>query len=364
MPTNQPPTYNFNAGPAMLPIPVMKQAQSEFLNYGNTGISLMEMSHRSKEFQNILDSAEDNLRSLLSIPSEYSIGFFPGGASLQFSCVPLNLLESTDTASYSLTGVWSVKALKEAKKFSPNVGVCFDGEPSQYHSIPKIQDKDLIPNSKFLYITSNNTIYGTKYPEFPEVSVPIIADMTSELLSRKLDITRFGAIFAGAQKNIGPSGLTVLIARNDFLTKKKHPIPILLDWKNYLDNHSLYNTPPTYPIYIASLVFDWLKNLGGIEAMELANEEKAKILYDSIDNSGLYHAPVPKEIRSIMNVVFHLKDKSLESKFIEESELSGLKGLKGHRDAGGMRASIYNAMPRDGVLRLIEFLKDFEKRNG
>lgn len=356
--------YNFNAGPAMLPVPVMQRAQEEFLNYQGSGMSLMEMSHRGKEFQSVLDKAEEDLRFLLNIPSGYEIGFFPGGATLQFSCVPLNLLDADETADFALTGVWSVKAFKEARKFSPQVRSCFDGSEHNYHKIPQLTDSDLGKNSKFLYLTSNNTIFGTRYPDFPKLSVPIVADMTSDILSRPLDISQFGVIFAGAQKNIGPSGITVVIARKNILTQRKHPIPILLDWKNYLENHSLYNTPPTYSIYIAGLVFGWLRDLGGVSVMEKQNETKSQLLYEFLDGSSFYSAPVPPEIRSRMNVVFHLANRDLEKAFTEKAENNGLKGLPGHRDAGGFRASIYNAMPIEGVESLIDFMREFERTHG
>ncbi|MCC5814884.1 MAG: 3-phosphoserine/phosphohydroxythreonine transaminase [Leptospira sp.] len=355
------PIYNFNAGPAMLPKEVMEMAQSEFLDYKGSGMSLMEMSHRSPEFDQILEQAIADLKELLDIPNDYSVVFFPGGATLQFSAVALNLLDETESADYSLTGVWSVKAYQEAKRFAPNVKIVFDGKDKNYHSIQELKDSDLNPGSKFLYITSNNTIYGSRYPAFPQVSLPIVADMTSDILSRKLDISRFGAIFAGAQKNIGPSGLTVLIVRNSLLRENSRTIPTLLNWKLMAENNSLYNTPPTYPIYLAGLVFSWLKKKGGIAVMERENEAKAKLLYDFLDASEAYTVPVPKPIRSIMNAVFHLKNQEWENEFVKLSEARGLIGLKGHRSAGGFRASIYNAMPKAGVEALIEFLIDFEK---
>lgn len=356
--------YNFNAGPAMLPREVMETAQNEFLDYRKTGMSIMEMSHRGSHFQNLLDKAEADLRELLNIPPNYSVVFYPGGASLQFSAVPLNLLEEGDSAVYSLTGVWSVKAHKEASKFQSSLSIAFDGKNDSYLNIPTLNNRDIPENSRYLYITSNNTIYGTRYPTFPDVDVPIVADMTSELLSRKIEVQRFGAIFAGAQKNIGPSGLTILIVRNSLLENRKRSIPALLDWRLMADNKSLYNTPPTYPIYIAGLVFDWLRKKGGLESMEKENESKAKALYSALDSSSFYKVPVPNDFRSSMNVVFHLTDPELESKFTEESESAGLMGLPGHRSAGGFRASIYNAMPRSGVESLIEFLKYFEKKFG
>lgn len=356
--------YNFNAGPAMLPKEVMQRAREEFLNYKNTGISVMEMSHRSKEFLEIIQQAEYDLRELLDIPSHYSVLFCSGGATFQFSAVPLNLLEEGDTASYALTGVWAVKAYEEAKKFYPQVKIAFDGKPFGYHKIPNI-DEFNDKESKYVYITSNNTIYGTQYGSFPKTSLPLVADMTSELLSRQIPISNFGVIFAGAQKNIGPSGLTIVIVRNDLIhEKKKNPIPILLDWRVLKENQSLYNTPPTYSIYIAGLVFSWLKSIGGIPVIEKINQKKSQTLYQFLDNSSLFYAPVPPPIRSQMNVVFHIREKNLESKFLEEANEQGFIGLAGHRLAGGFRASIYNAMPLEGVEALIDFLKEFERKAG
>jgi phosphoserine aminotransferase len=359
------PIYNFNAGPAMLPVEVMRIAEQEFRNYQDSGMSIMEMSHRGKHFGEVLERAESNLRKLLSLHHDYEIGFFPGGATLQFSAIPMNLLAKKEQADYSLTGVWAVKAAKEAKALGFEARTIYDGQKNGFLEVPELSEKDIDPQSKYLYITSNNTIYGTRYAQFPKIrSVPLIADMTSDILSREINASDFGIIFAGAQKNIGPSGLTLVIARKDLLEWKKEPVPILLDYKVYLTNKSLYNTPPTYSIYIAGLVFDWCIQQGGLSAIEKQNEAKAKLLYDFLDQSQLFTAPVKGKNRSTMNVVFHLKDKSLEKKFVEESEKEGLIGLAGHRDAGGMRASIYNAMPIEGVRALIQFMKDFENRRG
>jgi phosphoserine aminotransferase len=358
------PIFNFNAGPAMLPTSVMLKAQQEFLDYRGTGMSVMEMSHRGGHFQEILDRALADVRKLLNIPLDYEVIFCSGGATFQFSAIPLNLLDENDSAAYSLTGVWATKAFQEAKKFYPNVVSIFDGKSSQYNSIPTLTD-GMVPNgSKYAYITSNNTIYGTRYPQIPKLSVPLVADMTSELLSRQLDIKSFGVIFAGAQKNIGPSGLTICIIRKDLLQSRQKPIPILLDWKPTVQAGSLYNTPPTYSIYMAGLVFSWLLELGGIQEMERINEFKSNLIYNFLDSSSFYTVQVPKEFRSTMNVVFHLKNPELDGKFLEESEKIGLFGLKGYRDVGGMRASIYNAMPLEGVESLVEFMKEFESKWG
>lgn len=351
--------YNFNPGPAMLPIPVMEIAQKEFRNYQNTKISIMEHSHRAPHFAEVIETAEKLFFKLLSIPENYSVLFFPGGATLQFSCVPLNLLKKGETADYALTGIFAKKAFEEALRFFP-VQSIYDGKSNNYTTVPKITDDMLHPESKYLYITSNNTIFGSRYTKFPEVSKYMVADMTSELLSRKIDITKFGLIFAGAQKNLGPAGLTVVIIRNDLLEIAKDPVPTLLDYKVMAKNQSLYNTPPTYSIYMVKLVLEWCVNQGGLESIETANEYKSKLLYDFIDNSKLYTAPVHKDSRSTMNVVIHLKDKNLEKKFLLEAEQDGLVGLAGHRDAGGLRASIYNAMPLSGVQKLISFMHKFE----
>lgn len=356
--------YNFSAGPAMLPIPVMEQAQREFLDYMGTGMSIMEMSHRGSHFEEILLSAERTLRELLSIPENYSVIFYPGGATLQFSAVPLNLLRKGETADFSLTGVWANKAEQEAKKLGFHTNIIYDDKQNNYTMIPTLTDASISLNAKYLHITSNNTIYGTRYKNLPKIKkVPVVADMTSDLLSRKINVNDFGIIFAGAQKNIGPSGLTIVIARNDLIEGSKDPMPILLNYSVMAKNKSIYNTPPTYSIYIARLVFDWCKKMGGVEKLEEINEEKARSLYNFLDKSRLYTCPVKGDHRSSMNIVFHLKDKSLEKEFIYSSEKRGIHGLPGHRDAGGFRASIYNAMPVEGVETLIEFLTEFENKH-
>ncbi|MDF3822016.1 3-phosphoserine/phosphohydroxythreonine transaminase [Leptospira sp. 96542] len=354
--------YNFNAGPAMLPTEVMEIAQNEFLNYRGSGMSVMEMSHRETHFQSILDEATDNLRQLLELPKNYEVVFFPGGATLQFSAIPFNYLKQGESADFSLTGVWSNKAFEEAKKFYPRVREVFNGKESNFMEIPEITDQMISDDAKYLYITSNNTIYGTRYQSFPKIKkAPLIADMTSELLSRKLAVEDFSVIFAGAQKNIGPSGLTIVIFNKEKLPEVNHPIPNLMNYTLMAKNKSLYNTPPTYSIYIAGLVFQYLKKLGGISKMEEINERKAKKLYDTIDSSSFFYAPVPKNNRSTMNVVFRSKDANLDTKFLKLAGEQGFAGLKGYRDMGGFRASIYNAMPEEGVDALISFIKEFEK---
>ena len=354
--------YNFGAGPAMLPPEVMQQAKEEFIDYKGTGISIMETSHRSDIFQEVLDSSFRLFRELLEIPKEFSIGFFSGGATLHFSAMPLNVIPQGKTADFALTGVWAIKAFEEAQKWFP-VKAITDAKESKYRSIPELKEELLSPASKYVHITSNNTIYGTQYANMPTISKPLVCDMTSDILSRKIDWKKMGAVFAGAQKNIGPSGLSVLIIRNDFLEESK-TIPILLDYKTILKNGSLYNTPPTYSIYISKLVLEWLQKKGGIAAQEKENLEKSKLLYEYIDSSNLFYAPVEKNSRSVMNVVFLLKNESLNAKLEAESEKAGFVGLAGHRLAGGFRASLYNPMPIQGVQELIRFLKEFERANG
>ena len=346
----------------MLPVEVMQKAQAEFINYRGTGMSLMEMSHRGTHFVEVLEKAENDLRQLMNISNDYSVIFFPAGATLQFSAIPLNLLLENESADYAITGVWTQKAYEEAKKFR-DVKIISDCKDNNYTAVKPLDDSMVSQNAQYVLITSNNTIYGTRYKTLPKITkAPLIADMTSELLARKINVSDYGLIFAGAQKNVGPSGITIVIIRNDLLEKAKKPVPVLLDYKVMAKNKSLYNTPPTYPIYLAGLVFEWLLAKGGVEAMEKINERKADKLYSFIDSSALYKPPVAKDSRSAMNVVFWLNNKELENKFNEESEKAGLSGLAGHRSAGGFRASIYNAMPEQGVDALIEFMRDFEKK--
>lgn len=356
-------SYNFNAGPAMLPREVMEIAKNEFLDYQNSGISIMEMSHRGVHFDEVIKTAETDLRKLLNISDEYSVIFYSGGATLQFSAVPMNLLLGNEKADYVLTGVWAKKSFEEAKKLGYKVRGILDQKENNYTIIPEIKKSDLEEGIKYLYITSNNTLYGSRFKNFPDHGIPLVADMTSELLSREININSFGCIFAGAQKNIGPSGLSILIIKNSYLNKQTKPIPVLLDYSLMAKNKSLYNTPPTFSVYIAKLVFEWCIKKGGVGQLEKLNEEKANLLYSFLDKSEFYFAPVEKNSRSIMNVVFLLKNNSLEKKFLEEAERAGLHGLAGHRDVGGFRASIYNAMPKEGIDSLLNFLEDFKKKN-
>ena len=347
----------------MLPVEVMQKAREEFLDFRNSGMSIMEMSHRGPDFTSVIEKAEADLIRLMNIPDDYSVVFMPAGATLQFSAVPLNLLLENDTADYAITGVWTKKAYEEAMKFH-KVKIISDCSDSNYTEVKPLDDSIVNDNARYVFITSNNTIYGTRYKTMPKIEkAPLVADMTSDILSRKINIRDFGIIFAGAQKNIGPSGLTILIIRNDLLDRTKSNVPILLDYKVMAKNKSLYNTPPTYPIYMAGLVFDWLLQKGGVGAIEKINEQKAAMLYDYIDSSALYKAPVKKDSRSAMNVVFWINRPELEQAFNDLAEKNGLQGLAGHRSAGGFRASIYNAMPMQGVEKLIEFMKDFAHKH-
>ncbi|MDD3374526.1 MAG: 3-phosphoserine/phosphohydroxythreonine transaminase [Candidatus Omnitrophica bacterium] len=355
--------YNFSAGPATLPEEVLKKAASEMLDYNGCGMSVMEMSHRGKEFQKIFDTAEATLREIMAIPENYKVLFLQGGASMQFAAVPLNLMTKNKKADYVHTGQWTKKAIAEAKKLG-TVNVVASSEDKNFSYIPELDSKTFSKDADYFYIVTNNTIYGTCYKNIPETgNVPIIADMSSNILSEPIDVKKFGVIFAGAQKNIGPAGLTLVIIREDLIGNAAENIPTLLDYKVQADNGSMANTPPCYAIYMAGLVFDWIKKQGGLITMKKINEEKAAILYDFIDQSKLFSCPVEKTSRSLMNVPFVTGDDELDTKFISEATKRGLKALKGHRSVGGMRASIYNAMPIQGVKALAEFMKEFETAN-
>ncbi len=355
--------YNFSAGPAMLPEEVLKKAAAELLDHKGSGMSVMEMSHRGAEYKAIIETAEATLREIMGIPQNYKVLFLQGGASLQFAMVPLNLMTKTKKADYVNTGQWTKKAIAEAKK-TGEVNVVASSEADNFAKIPELDPGTFTKAADYFYIASNNTIYGTKYPELPDTGdVPLVADMSSNILSEELDVSKYGVIFAGAQKNIGPAGVTIVIIREDLIGNAPEGIPTLLDYKIHADAGSMYNTPPTYAIYIAGLVFEWLKENGGIKAMQEKNEKKAKLLYDHLDSSGLFSAPVKGKDRSLMNVPFVTGDVDLDAKFIKEASSRGLKTLKGHRTVGGMRASIYNAMPFAGVEALVDFMKEFEKAN-
>ncbi len=355
--------YNFSAGPSVLPLPVLEKVKEELLNYEGTGQSVMEMSHRSEAFKKIAADAESNLRDLMNIPDNYKVLFLQGGGTLQFSMVPLNLLKNSKKADYVVTGTWAKKAYKEACKFG-DIKVVASSEEDTFTWIPKITKEDIRSDADYVYITTNNTIYGTAYNYVPETGdVPLVADMSSNILSEVVDISKFGIIWAGAQKNVGPAGATIVIIREDLIGHADESVPTYLDYKVHAENDSMYNTPPCFAIYVAGEVFKHIKETGGLEAMEARNREKAQKLYDYIDSSELFKCPVAKEDRSMMNVVFVTGDGALDKKFVSEAKVKGLVNLSGHRSIGGMRASIYNAMPMEGVEALIEFMKEFEKAN-
>lgn len=357
--------YNFSAGPAVLPKAVLQQAQAELLDWQGSGMSVMEMSHRGKEYMSIHAQAEADLRELLGIPANYKVLFLQGGASLQFSMVPLNLLRGKTTADYVNTGEWSEKAIAEAKKFC-NVNVVADNKDRNCTYVPAFDTWKLNRDAAYVHYTPNETIGGVEFNWVPQTGeVPLVADMSSNILSRPIDVAKFGLIYAGAQKNIGPAGLTLVIVREDLLGQAASGTPTMLDYKTHADNDSMYNTPPTFAIYMAGLVFQWLKKNGGIAAMEKQNIAKAQLLYDAIDASnGFYNCPVNKADRSRMNVPFTLKDAALDGDFLKQAATRGLLQLKGHRSVGGMRASIYNAMPLEGVQALVDFMNDFVRSKG
>jgi len=355
--------YNFCAGPAALPEAVLKKAQAEMLDYQGRGLSVMEMSHRSDYYIAIAQKAERDLRDLMGIPDHYKVLFLQGGASLQFAQIPLNLLGDKSSADYVNTGEWSKKAIKEAKRYC-SVNVVASDEANNFTRVPAFNTWKLDPNAAYLHYTPNETIHGVEYDFIPDVKVPLVADLSSSILSEPLDVNRFGLIYAGAQKNIGPAGITVVIVREDLLGKALPITPTMLDYKIHADSDSMYNTPPTYAWYLAGLVFEWLKDLGGVEAMGKLNQAKAQKLYGYIDSSGFYRNPVAVPNRSRMNVPFTLPDEALDKPFLKEAEERRLLNLKGHRSVGGMRASIYNPVPMEAVDALIDFMQDFAKRRG
>ncbi|MCB1859658.1 MAG: 3-phosphoserine/phosphohydroxythreonine transaminase [Gammaproteobacteria bacterium] len=355
--------YNFSAGPAILPDEVLQQAQQEMLDWRGSGMSVMEMSHRGKEFLSIAEQAESDIRELLAIPEDYRVLFLQGGASTQFSMVPLNLLQGRSTADYINTGSWSKKAIAEAKRFC-EVGIA-GAAPEGEFVVPAADELRVNPKAAYLHYTPNETIQGIEFPYVPESGgVPLVADFSSTILSRPIDVSRYGVIYAGAQKNIGPAGLTLVIIRADLVVDAPPTTPSMLSYRTLSDADSMYNTPPTYSWYLAGLVFQWLKRNGGLDAMAAVNEKKAKALYGAIDGSQFYNNPVDPDCRSWMNVPFTLADSNLDGAFLSEAKEAGLVTLKGHRSVGGMRASIYNAMPEAGVQALIDFMNDFERRKG
>lgn len=353
--------YNFSAGPAALPVEVLEQAQAEMLDWNGSGMSVMEMSHRGKDYMSIAAKAEADLRQLMAIPDNYKVLFLQGGASSQFSMVPINLLGGKKTADYLLTGQWSKKAVAEAKRFC-DVNIIADTSETKFTAVPDESDLNFNADAAYVHYTPNETIVGVEFPYVPDAGdVPLVVDVSSNILSRQLDVAKFGVIYAGAQKNIGPAGLTIVIVREDLVGHADAAMPVMFDYKTHADSGSMYNTPPTYSWYVAGLVFDWLLKQGGLAAMETINQRKAEKLYQAIDESGFYSNPVEKHCRSWMNVPFILANAELDAAFIEQAAANGLNTLKGHRSVGGMRASIYNAMPEAGVDALIEFMKEFER---
>lgn len=358
--------YNFSAGPAALPVAVLERARDEMLDYQGSGMSVMEMSHRSKKYLGIIQHAEAMLRSLMGISDDYEVLFQQGGATLQFAMVPMNLIVDPkgETADFILTGSWAKKAMKEAKKFFSQTRVAGSTEESHFTRIPSQDELHLNPDAVYVHMTTNNTIYGTEFHYTPDTGkVPLVADMSSNVLSRVVDVNRFGIIYAGAQKNLGPSGVTVVIIRKDLMGRNAN-LPLMLDYKAQAAEQSMLNTPPTYAIYILGLVLDWVKDQGGVAGIEQRNIRQAKRLYDAIDQSGFYQCPNQPDSRSRMNIPFTLSKPDLTDTFLAESTKAGLVTLKGHRSVGGMRASLYNAMPDEGVEALVSFMADFERRYG
>lgn len=354
--------YNFSPGPATMPQEVLTQAAKDIVNFNNKGIGLIELSHRSKEFMAVAAETEALLRELLEIPNNYKVLFLQGGASSQFAMVPMNLLPNGHTASYLNTGTWSKKAIKEAKLFG-NVDLAYSSEEQGFNHVPAPDAFAPNKESEYLYFVSNNTIYGTQFSSFPKTQMPLVCDMSSDILSRKINIADFGIIFAGAQKNMGPAGCTVVIIRDDLVEKGPSDIPTMFRYKTHADKGSMFNTPPCFAIYAIGLVLKWLKELGGVSAIEKINIAKAKMIYDCIDASQFYTGHALPDSRSQMNITFNLPSPELEGQFIQDAAKLGLDGLKGHRSIGGVRASIYNAFPVEGIRQLVEFMEKFEKEN-
>jgi phosphoserine aminotransferase len=356
--------YNFNAGPGILPLAVLEEAQRDLVSLPGVGMSVLEISHRSKTFDDIILSAEADLRKLLNISDDYEVLFLQGGASLQFSMVPMNLLTEGQKADYIITGAWSKAALKEAKKVS-TINVAASTESENFTRIPRQEELQLDSQARYVHYTSNNTIFGTEWQYLPTVGdVPLVCDMSSDILSRPVDVSRYGLIYAGAQKNMGPSGVTLVIIRKDLVAPPTTNLPTMLAYKTFTDSKSLYNTPPVFAIYIVRLVCKWLLELGGLTAMQQINQEKAKAIYDVIDGSGFYRGHAQADSRSLMNITFRLPSEELENKFAKEAKALKMEGLKGHRSVGGMRASVYNAFPVAGAQALADFMREFERKNG
>jgi phosphoserine aminotransferase len=356
--------FNFSAGPAVLPVPVLEQAQRDMLSLPGVGMSVMEISHRSKAFEDLLNGAIADFRALTGAPDSYKVLMLQGGASLQFSMVPMNLLTPGSTADYVDTGTWADKAAKEAKRVGP-VNVTGSTKADNYNRIPRAEELSLTPGAAYVHITTNNTIEGTEWHSLPDVgAAPLVADASSDILSRAIDVSRYGLIYAGAQKNLGPSGVTLVVIREDLIARSQASLPAMLNYKVQAENNSLYNTPNTFGVYILGLTLKWLQSQGGLSAVGAANERKAKRLYAEIDRTGFYRGTAQLESRSLMNVTFRLPSEELEKTFDKQATANGLDGLKGHRSVGGMRASIYNAFPEDGVEALVQFMREFERTNG
>ena len=356
--------YNFSAGPAVLPLPVLEEAKRDLVALPGVGMSVMEISHRSRTFDEIIHGAEADMRKLGGVPDNYKVLFLQGGASLQFSMVPMNLLTPGTTADYIVTGDWAKKAMKEAKKVG-STAVAASTENGNFKRVPKPNELTLTGGAAYVHMTSNNTIHGTEWHWLPEVGdAPLVSDSSSDMFSRPIDVTKFGLIYAGAQKNLGPSGVTVVIVRDDLLARSADSLPTMLNFKTHAENGSLYNTPPCFGIYILRLVLKWLVGLGGLPAIAKINEAKAKVLYDELDRTEFWKPHADRDSRSLMNVTFRLPSEDLEKQFVKESTAAGFDGLKGHRSVGGLRASIYNAFPEQGVKDLVAFMKEFEKKHG
>jgi phosphoserine aminotransferase len=356
--------FNFSAGPAVLPVSVLEEAQRDLVALPGVGMSVLEISHRSKTFEGILAKTEQDLRALGGVPSNYKVLFLQGGASMQFSMVPLNLLTEGTTADYIVTGGWAQKAVKEAKRVG-NVNIAGSTESENFSRIPRQDELTLTDNAAYVHMTTNNTLFGTEWSKEPEVgAVPLVADTSSDMFSRPIDVAKYGLIYAGAQKNLGPSGVTLVIIREDLLARSSKSLHTMLNYSVHAENGSMYNTPPCFGIYLMGLVMKWGLGAGGLKAIGEANERKAAKLYAEIDRSGFYRGTADKSSRSRMNITFRLPSEELESKFVKESTAAGLDGLKGHRSVGGMRASIYNAFPEDGVDALVSFMQEFERKNG
>jgi phosphoserine aminotransferase len=355
--------YNFSAGPSMLPLEVLEKVQRELVCCGDSGMSVMEMSHRSKPFEKIIQGAEATLRELMNIPDNYKVLFLQGGGSTQFAMIPLNLMNKNNKCDIVITGQWAKKAKQEAERYG-KVNVVASSEDKTFSYIPELDKSKFDPEADYFYITYNNTIYGTRYTELPDTgNVPLVTDISSIILSEEIDVSKFGLLFAGAQKNVGPAGVTVVIVRDDLIGNAMDITPTMLNYKTHADNDSLYNTPPTFAIYVAGLVFEWVKERGGVKAIQEINEKKASILYNFLDESDFFKGTVVPKDRSLMNAPFVLPTEELNAKFIKEATAAGFVNLKGHRTVGGMRASMYNAMPIEGVQKLVDFMKKFEMEN-